>query len=129
VSGKAVDENEFKAYYAVAVGDHPGIYPNWTKAEAAIGSRAGRGVKQKKFETLEEATEFILTYGSATAQAAFGGTAAKPQAGKKSKTKGGTSAEDGSDVLHVWTDGASSGNGRAGAKAGFGVFFGHGDKR
>jgi ribonuclease HI len=132
VAGKDAHENEFKAFYAVAVGDKPGIYPNWTKAEAAIGSKGGRAVKQKKFETLEEAKEFIRTYGGAAAQAAIGDTPAKtPTATKKSKAKGSTSTKDGDgpDVLHVWTDGASAGNGRAGAKAGFGVFFGNGDKR
>ena len=132
MSGKDADENEFKAYYAVAVGDKPGIYPNWTKAEAAIGTKTGVSVKQKKFETLEEAEEFIRAYGNAAAQATLDGTGAKPQsAAKKAKTKGSASTkdEDGSDVLRVWTDGASAGNGRAGARAGFGVFFGDGDKR
>lgn len=32
-------------------------------------------------------------------------------------------------VLHIYTDGASKGNGKVTARAGVGVFFGHGDRR
>jgi ribonuclease HI len=47
-------------YYAVAVGSKPGIYYSWTEAEPCT---RGRSI-HKKFNTLEEAEQFIQEYGT-----------------------------------------------------------------
>lgn len=47
--------------------------------------------------------------------------------GKAEEEEVNSTTNDG--VLHIWTDGACKGNGRADAVAGIGVYFGHRDKR
>lgn len=51
-----------RKYYAVAVGNKPGIYASWGEAQPCI--RGAPGAKQKKFNTQEEAEEFIRENGT-----------------------------------------------------------------
>lgn len=44
-------------------------------------------------------------------------------------TKKLTKAPDATDMLNIWTDGSSLGNGKLGSAAGIGVYFGPGDSR
>jgi ribonuclease HI len=83
-----------------------------------------KGPKYKKFATRGEAEEFVASGGKTTK--------VKPSAAKKAKTAAGAEREkklreDG--ALKVWTDGAARGNGKKGAEAGVGVFFGVDDAR
>jgi ribonuclease HI len=119
-------------FYAVAVGREPGIYTDWDEASLAI--KGWKAPKYKKFGTRDEAIEFIRAHGNEEAQEWLLNQSAEPPSKKAKKTK--TSGEPDSDifedepgVLRIFTDGSSLANGRAGATAGVGVFFGEGDKR
>lgn len=48
---------------------------------------------------------------------------------KRTKAGSAAVATSSAAVLNIYTDGSSLGNGKHGASAGIGVFFGHGDKR
>ncbi|KAI1805733.1 RnaseH-domain-containing protein [Daldinia bambusicola] len=117
-------------FYAVAVGREPGVYTDWDTASLAI--KGWKGPKYKRFDTREGAIEYIRTHGNEAAQEALlkdeGG---EPTSKKRKKAAGGNAGkfEDEKDIQHVYTDGSSLANGRAGAAAGVGVFFGHGDAR
>ncbi|KAI0154480.1 ribonuclease H-like protein [Hypoxylon sp. FL1284] len=113
-------------YYAVAVGREPGVYTDWDTASLAI--KGWKGPKYKRFDTREDAENYIRAHGDAAAQATLGEDADEPPA-KKSKKTTTVEIPDAPDVLHVYTDGSSLANGRAGAVAGVGVWFGEGDKR
>ncbi|KAI0472315.1 hypothetical protein F4859DRAFT_100595 [Xylaria cf. heliscus] len=119
-------------FYAVAVGRQPGVYTDWDVASVAI--KGWKAPKYKKFATREEAIEFIRANGNEEAQEWLLNESAEPPSKKAKKTK--TSGEPGADfvedepgVLRIFTDGSSLANGRAGATAGVGVFFGEGDER
>lgn len=122
-------------FYGVAVGRETGVYEDWADAKKQIDGV--KGPKYKKFATREEAEEFVKQGGKASKKAE---TAAekevKEECGKKVvKGKGKVTVEenaqqeDKADTVRVWTDGSSRGNGKAGAVAGYGVFFSDGDER
>ena len=125
-------------FYAVAVGSPPGIYLSWDEASLAI--KGVKGPKYKKFLSRAEAENFIKEKGSVkTVKEVLGEekpekpepimTGAVDVADVADKTpthEAGTTA-DGSVI--VYTDGSSLSNGRAGAAAGVGVWFGDGDSR
>lgn len=119
-------------FYAVAVGREPGIYMDWDEASGAI--KGWKAPKYKKFGTRDEAIDFIRAHGSEEAQSWLKSQGTEPPTKKAKKTKtsnepGGDITEDEPGVLRIFTDGSSRSNGRAGATAGVGVFFGEGDKR
>lgn len=115
----AVDPKKPPKFYAVAIGREPGIYTDWTQAQKAfVGSK---GVKQQSFKTREEAIEFIKTYGGEAGQKAIEDEIT-PRPSKRSKIIADS-------ALRIHTDGSSRGNGKAGASAGVGVFFGDNDPR
>lgn len=119
-------------FYAVAVGREPGIYTDWDEASVAI--KGWKAPKYKKFGTRDEAIEFIRANGNEEAQKWLLSQSAEPPSKKAKKTK--TSTEPGGDIiddepgmLRIFTDGSSLSNGRRGATAGVGVFFGEDDER
>ncbi|KAK5635242.1 hypothetical protein RRF57_010954 [Xylaria bambusicola] len=119
-------------FYAVAVGRVPGVYTDWDEASLAIVG--WKAPKYKKFLTRDEAIEFIRTYGNEEAQAWLLNESVEPPSKRTKKTKtsndlDGDIVEDEPDVLRIFTDGSSLANGRAGATAGVGVFFGEDDER
>ncbi|KAF3070501.1 Ribonuclease H [Daldinia childiae] len=117
-------------FYAVAVGREPGVYTDWDTASLAI--KGWKGPKYKRFDTREGAIEYIRTHGNEAAQEALLKDEGGEPSSKKRKKSAGSDAnklEDEKDVLRVYTDGSSLANGRVGAAAGVGVFFGHGDER
>lgn len=142
-AGRAVQpaHDEPARFYAVAVGNPTGIFSDWADASQAI--KGVKGPKYKRFATRAEAVEYIREYGSAQALAAVGGAAAGAgaAAGKSKKevkqeavsdssaAEGEEEDDDGAGTLRIWTDGSSRANGRVGARAGLGVFFGQGDPR
>ncbi|KAB8292302.1 hypothetical protein EYC80_008044 [Monilinia laxa] len=122
-------------FYGVAVGHHPGVYEEWADAKEQI--EGIKGPKYKKFTTRAEAEEFVENGGKASKKAKTETeTGTKEEGGKKVvKGKGKVTVEENAqgsvkkDTIRVWTDGSSRGNGKAGAVAGYGVFFGDGDER
>lgn len=121
-------------FYGVAVGHNPGVYEHWDDAKMQVTDI--KGPIYRKFDSREEAEEFVRTKG----QSAKGEKASKEKkekgeeraheepAAKKVKVTSAKSKGK-SKVLQVYTDGSSRGNGRVGAIAGVGVFFGEGDGR
>ncbi|CAG8976565.1 hypothetical protein HYALB_00010207 [Hymenoscyphus albidus] len=131
-------------FYGVAVGHEPGVYVEWADAKKQI--EGVKGPKYKKFDTRSEAEEFVRS-GGTRSSSSFGsskGGSFKGEAGERAskkakidtgsasvitKGKGGWSTVDKKGVVKVWTDGSSRGNGKVGAVAGVGVWFGEGDER
>jgi ribonuclease HI len=127
-AGKGTEDR----FYGIAVGHNPGVYQTWTAAQEQI--RDVKGPKYKKFASREEAEEFVRSGGKASKK-----TDASKAAKKEDKSNGTvvegpstkkakTSSSNGKTVK-VWTDGSSRGNGRVGAIAGVGVYFGEDDPR
>lgn len=123
-----------KKYYGVAVGKVPGVYEQWSEAEAQI--QGVKGPKYKKFPTRAEAEEFVRAGGKKTATTSKkDGKEVKNNtvesfqqpAAKKAKTSAGSSSR--STFIKIYTDGSALGNGKVGSKAGVGVFFGVNDDR
>ncbi|KAI1809199.1 ribonuclease H-like protein [Poronia punctata] len=134
VAGKKTSvttEGEEK-FYAIARGRQPGIYTDWD--EAAVAIKGWKAPKYKKFGTREEAVDFIRTFGNEEAMEWLVNEGAEPAAKKAKKTKVSNEpdpeiVEDDPDTVRIYTDGSSLANGRVGAKAGVGVFFGDNDPR
>jgi ribonuclease HI len=133
VAGKPGKGTEDR-FYGVAVGHKTGVYTSWEEANEQI--KDVKGPKYKRFDTRAEAEEFVRNKGimpkkaeaTRAAKKAGKGTADvtdEPTA-KKTKT---SRATRGKQPIQVYTDGACPGNGRKGAIAGVGVFFGVDDKR
>jgi ribonuclease HI len=135
VAGKASSTaaGQPQKFYGVAVGHRPGVYTDW--ADAQVQVKDVKGPKYKKFETRAEAEEFVRSGGKAPAKvevskstkhahASSSMVQNEPPAAKRHKTSLPTS-----NVVRVYTDGSSRGNGRVGARAGVGVFFGPNDER
>ena len=101
-------------FYGVAVGHVPGVYKDWNLAAEQI--KDVKGPKYKKFSTRAEAEEFVRSGGKSST------TAEQPSAKKPKKSQG-------DNFILVYTDGSSRGNGKKGALAGVGVYFGDGDSR
>ncbi|KAG5920621.1 hypothetical protein E4U61_007626 [Claviceps capensis] len=141
-------------FYAVAVGNPTGIYTDWSEAAAAI--KGVKGPKYKKFGSRKDAAAYIRQYGSPEAVEALGevipaseavlalksvtsGAAAparKTATAKSAAAAAAAAARANSGVacpaegvLQIYTDGSSLANGRAGARAGVGVYFGDADAR
>lgn len=150
VAGKKIKstsgEPEPPKFYAVAKGAFTGIFTDWDQASKAI--KGQKGPKYKKFPTREEAVQFIKEWGDADAIAALGEKVSDAESSDEDdsdeeddeldvdgdrleveESSGAGKKKKGKAVLDVYTDGSSLKNGRAGAAAGVGVFFGIGDTR
>ena len=115
-------------FYAVAIGSKPGIYTDWTEAQMAY--QGVKAPKYKKFDTKEAAEEFMEQFGPSTSSYFVAKDAEAGPATKKAKTSAsGSAAGASANLLSIYTDGSSRGNGKVGAVAGVGVFFGKGDSR
>jgi hypothetical protein len=131
----ATDGSKPPRFYGVAVGRKPGVYMDWSQAQEAIVG--WKGPKFKKFDTRAEAEAFVRSYGalskgtnSTVPEAGSedqAGAAEKRPAKKAKTTPKVPTARNG--VVVVYTDGSSLGNGRNGATAGVGVYFGESDPR
>lgn len=126
-------------FYAVAVGNRPGIYTEWTEAQAAY--TGVKAPKYKKFDTREAAEEWMQTFPQINYSIAYGGVTAGVDEDEdedgglpsQKKIKAGIAmnfgAHDPNGLVEVYTDGSTLANGQEGAVAGVGVFFGDGDSR
>jgi ribonuclease HI len=110
------------------------VYTEWSAAQEAIVG--WKGPKFKKFDTRAEAEAFVRSFAGAAKPTASTVLAAdqdgldgveEPPAKKTKTTNKVPNARNG--VVVVYTDGSSLGNGRVGATAGVGVYFGAGDPR
>uniref|UniRef100_A0A7E4VBB0 Ribonuclease H1 n=1 Tax=Panagrellus redivivus TaxID=6233 RepID=A0A7E4VBB0_PANRE len=125
-----------KAYYAVARGTKTGIYETWAECTAAIDGF--KFPKYRKFATHDEAAAFIAensqptsspsrpTKRSATAAGLEPGASSVPAKKSEPEHAPDSDIHNDPDVPVVYTDGACSGNGRNGAIAGYGVYWGDG---
>lgn len=159
VAGKDVPPNlvssHVKRYYGVAVGHHPGVYTDWT--EASLQIKDIKRPLYKKFPTRAEAEAFVMTKGKNLEQNLedrkhdqIGETSDGNQQREilvvedskdeeKELTVKNRKISDSTQVtgqkklnknlIQVYTDGSARGNGRKGARAGVGVFFGTNDPR
>jgi ribonuclease HI len=127
-AGKGTEEK----FYGVAVGHNPGVYKTWSAASEQI--KDVKGPKYKKFATRREAEEFVNSGGKGSKKAD------EPKSTRKEGKSSGMGIEGPSakkpkisssngKTVRVWTDGSSRGNGRLGAVAGVGVYFGENDSR
>ncbi|CAJ0586926.1 unnamed protein product, partial [Mesorhabditis spiculigera] len=139
-----------RAFYAVARGHKPGVYPTWPLCQAQVNGYAN--ARYKKFDTEHEANAFVR--GNETIKVPFKAkagrtvtshaaiaTASTSAAAKKSTgrtqliplptrrvTEEESLGDDGyyrnaEGYVVAYTDGACSSNGRLGAKAGWGVYW------
>ncbi|KAL2167447.1 hypothetical protein VTG60DRAFT_1198 [Thermothelomyces hinnuleus] len=131
----ASSETKPPRFYGVAVGRKPGVYTDWSAAQEAIVG--WKGPKFKKFDTRAEAEAFVRSY-SASGRGATSTAASEteqdevdsveePPTKRARTTSKPTNTRTG--VIVIYTDGSSLGNGRLGATAGVGVYFGPGDPR
>ncbi len=100
-------------FYAVQKGKETGVFLTWPECQVAI--QGFSGAKYKKFAKREEAEAFVSEGAKVQVKSVI----------KQTFTKQAVSEPD----YYVYTDGACSNNGRAGAKAGIGIWFGEGDSR
>jgi ribonuclease HI len=130
----ATSDNKPPRFYGVAVGRQPGVYTEWSAAQEAIVG--WKGPKFKKFDTRAEAEAFVRSYDAAAKSTKVAvaevdsdeADGVEEPSAKKAKTASKlANARNG--VLVIYTDGSSRGNGRVGATAGVGVYFGAGDPR
>src|SRR3990167_31229 len=89
-------------FYAVAIGPRPGIYTSWPECQKAAGYGTKVYSRYKKFDTEEEAKQFIKenqggnqSFSKTTSQAK---TSGPPQ--RKGKNYTGK-------ILGIWTDGSA----------------------
>lgn len=118
----------------MAVGNPTGIFRDWN--EAALSIKGVKGPKYRKFSTRSEAVAYIKEHGDQDTIEALGETAQpSDKLGKRVKTSAappGAAPETTStsnDILNIYTDGSSLSNGKVGARAGVGVYFGDDDPR
>jgi ribonuclease HI len=141
VAGKKVmsSTKQPDRFYAVAVGSPAGIYTDWADASEAI--KGVKGPKYKRFPSRKEAVEYIKNFGSRETIESLGYEALDPitfetepeaipaPTSKPTVKKAPVETGPQEDVLKIYTDGSSLANGKKGARAGLGVFFGTNDPR
>lgn len=144
-------ESQSDRFYGVAVGVVPGIYTDWPTAQRQIAGV--KGPKYKKFATRAEAAEFVKANSKGGVSPPLNTTdsvnvirpvsyesnviSQEPLPKSRRTDAGDTSvnifqskvASSNAGALRVYTDGSALGNGKNGASAGVGVFFGVGDPR
>ncbi|XP_045761473.1 ribonuclease H1-like [Maniola jurtina] len=118
-------------YYAVAKGRSSGVYTSWSDCENQV--KGFSGAQYKKFDSVSDAQAFIsqrgggsrggssFSSGSSYVPSVYGSSS---NMSHSSRGRGFETDRDG--FTQVYTDGACFSNGRDGAKAGWGVFWGDG---
>ncbi|CAO1630111.1 unnamed protein product [Parajaminaea phylloscopi] len=114
-------------FYVVAQGRKTGIFTSWTECEAQVKGYPGSAYK--KFPTAEAAKVFLASHTQATQPPSFPvkrrrQDSIEPEsAGVGKHTLGEEASGRTPHNVSVYCDGASAGNGRKGAAAGWGVWF------
>ncbi|TFA98623.1 Ribonuclease H [Trichoderma ghanense] len=141
---KVAVADEPEKFYAVAVGNPTGIFTDWSEASKAVTGI--KGPKYKRFNTRAEAVAYIRQHGNREAIEALGEKVEPPaerfEVEEKPVVTKFTPIEKVAvtktreldtrpreNVLNIWTDGSSLANGKAGSRAGLGVWFGENDPR
>jgi ribonuclease HI len=126
-------------YYAIANGRKTGVVQSWQECQAQVTGYSN--ARYKKFNTAAEAAAFVLSNGSSTSKRAStvdysnqpsssSYYASRSRVTKPKTTPYKPTTKNSPDMQHVYVDGASRGNGRVqNPKAGYGVYYGIGDKR
>jgi len=118
-------------FYGVAVGKVPGVYEEWVDAQRQIAGV--KGPKYKRFSTRAEAEAFVRAGGKGSPLKVAKKEAAMTSepAAKRAKIIATSAGKEPAPLkeTRVYTDGSSLGNGKLGAQAGVGVYFGENDKR
>lgn len=126
-------------YYAVAKGRSTGVYKSWGDCENQV--KGYSGATFKKFDSASSAQEFLESQGGGSSYSSNSshydsGSSSYDQSSYSSNhfgnaggnSRGGNSFErDRDGYYQVYTDGACLGNGRDGARAGIGVYWGPGN--
>lgn len=94
-------------FYAVRKGRSPGVYRTWDEAKAQV--QGFHGPEFKKFDTLEDAEEFVKGRKQTRLTDFFGEAGQRPDPQENDRT------------LICFTDGSTIGNGRADARGGYAV--------
>lgn len=110
------------------------MYEEWVDVQEQIAGV--KGPKYKKFNTKAEALQFVRSGGKSSTVVKSekkkvtinGGDAGGPSS-KRARTSTESTSSSKTKSIRVYTDGSSRGNGKLGAYAGVGVFFGDGDER
>jgi len=116
-------------YYAVAVGRVPGIYATWDECKREVDGY--KYAKYKKFETKMGADDFIAQHADSKTR----NIPSKINVNNSNNNSnilsflGRHTSVEIEPNYYVYTDGACINNGRPGAKAGIGIFFGENDTR
>lgn len=110
-------------YFAVRKGRQTGVFSSWDIARLHVEGFSG--AQHKKFKTFEEAYVWL------NAGAAVPGLLAPAPLRMvlKPKREAPTPPALPAGALRIYTDGAAPDNGNPAARAGVGVFVGHGDPR
>lgn len=136
---KVAVADEPDKFYAVAVGKPTGIFTDWSEAQKA--TTGVKGPKYKRFSTRPEAVAYIRQFGNREAIEALGEKVEpveKVEVEEKLFTiqkftpilkESEVDTKPREDILDIYTDGSSLANGRKGARAGLGVYFGENDPR
>ncbi|KAK0472271.1 ribonuclease H-like domain-containing protein [Armillaria novae-zelandiae] len=113
-------------FYAVKIGRTKGIYFSWNDCQ--LQTNGFPGSKFKKFRVKQDAEEYILSTAESAAvtNSAFSKKSAGYYAVKVGRNKGIYTT---CNAVTIFCDGACRGNGKVGAIAGVGVWWGHGDIR
>lgn len=133
-------------FYAVAVGKKPGIYTEWPAAQAAY--TGVKAPKYKKFDTKQAAEEWLRSFEHSQATFELGdendNEDEEDDEGEDEDDEGEPAAKrhqpgpqftlasglgNFGQYQEIWTDGSSLSNGKQGAVAGVGVYFGDADPR
>ncbi|GFT26969.1 ribonuclease H1 [Nephila pilipes] len=116
-----------KPYYAVHRGATPGVYRTWSECDAQIKNT--RNASYRKFDNEEQALEYVRTGGivKATKRELNEVTYSNRVVKKLKRTNNDEDEyvlQNPNETVVVFTDGASSQNGRKRAKAGIGIYWG-----
>jgi len=124
-------------FYAVRIGRVPGVYSSWAAAEEQV--KGFTGAEHKRFSTEKEAQSYLsLVQDAVRSNSDALKTAtpySKPTFDQRQKmkitqlTSVSENQEYGHRALVVHTDGACPNNGKHGARAGIGVWYGPEDSR
>uniref|UniRef100_A0A3P8V4F0 Ribonuclease H1 n=1 Tax=Cynoglossus semilaevis TaxID=244447 RepID=A0A3P8V4F0_CYNSE len=149
-SAAADDMVKGKFFYAVRKGVKPGVYKSWDECKTQVDKF--QSASYKKFASEKEAWAFVRGVEFSAPPAVKTGTSGslprsdaepqreiteeEPNTSKRIKQSTGSSAGSSSDgftymgdAVVVYTDGCCTGNGKSGAKAGIGVYWGHNHPR
>lgn len=123
-----------RKFYAVANGRNEGVYTNWADCKDQV--HGFKGAKFKSFATQAEAQAFVNAVSKSYTQPSYSKPSCSqpyssqlPYSVQKSNSAPRHARSYSSEPQVVYTDGSSLGNGRAGARAGWGVYWGPDDER